>query len=65
MKRTTYHDMENRKAARMFYVYSDEEYPTAQINELESAPPSERDEKLIARLRQERTDLIVRNISHY
>lgn len=40
MKRTTYHDMENRKAAHMFYVYSDEEYLTRQIKELESAPPA-------------------------
>ena len=65
MKRTTYHDMENRKAARMFYVYSDEEYLTAQINKLESTPSNERNAKLIARLRQERADLIARNISRY
>lgn len=46
-------------------IYNEEDVLTAQINKLESTPSNERNTKLIARLRQERADLIARNISRY
>lgn len=46
-------------------IYNEEDVLTAQINKLESTPSNERNTKLIARLRQERAELIARNISRY
>lgn len=66
MKRTTYHQEQNRKAAILFNVLTDEDLLTRQIRELEKvAHPNERTASLIKTLRQERTDLIIRNIGRY
>lgn len=46
-------------------IYNEEDVLTAQIKKLESTPSNERNTKLIARLRQERAELIARNISRY
>lgn len=57
--------MQNRRAAYMYQVYSDEQRPTAQISYLENAPHNEKNAALISSLRKERADLIARNISRY
>ena len=53
------------RATFLWNICNDEAVLTAQIKKLESTPPNERNTKLIARLRQERADLIARNISRY
>lgn len=57
--------MQNRRAAYMYQVYSDEQRLTAQISYLENAPHNEKNAALISSLRKERADLIARNISRY
>lgn len=53
------------RATFLLNICNEEDVLTAQINKLESTPLKERNTKLIARLRQERADLIARNISRY